>query len=377
MKESIIIKNFGPLKNVEIDEIRLYTFFIGASGSGKSTLLKVMAFMRWIYKMMCIRSYLYYSGVKSSPFSINFKNYLKSMDMQKFLHGDTYIEYHCGDFVFIYNNKIRMPQKYVPRHQLSLEKVSFISDKRGVIGDILENNVSLKKRAFYMNETFDDYLIAADAIRHLEIPSLGVKLQIKKTSNGEKHTIEPIQGGGFSINLNEASSGTQASVPLSLIVTYFSTKYNIVESLNDAVFRYASKSDSLKDFRASSNVGELPHKRVSLFMEEPEISLYPSTQRTLIDGIISSCNSPHDYTMSIMVATHSPYIINHLNVLLRRKEPAPCIHAEDLSVYHVVEGKLQDLMLQDMDTNEWVVDSTELSEPMENIFNEYEALGVR
>ena len=219
-------------------------------------------------------------------------------------------------------------------------------------------------------------MIATDAIRHFEMPSLGVQLQIKKTSNGEKHIIEPIRGEQFSINLNEASSGTQASVPLSLIVEYFSTKYDIVESLNDAVFRYAAKSDSLKDFRASNNVGELPNRRVSLFVEEPEISLYPSTQRTLMDSVISNCAAPHDYTMSIMVATHSPYIINHLNVLLRRKTDAPHIKAEDLSVYHVVDGVLQNLMMQDLDTDEWVVDTTELSEPMENIFNEYEALGV-
>lgn len=376
MKEYIIINNFGPLKNVEIEEIRPYTFLIGASGSGKSTLLKMIAFMRWIYKMMCIRSYLYYSGLKVSPFTINFKNHLKAMGMIKFLHSNTYIEYRYGDFVFIYDRKMRMLQKNVAQHQLSLEKISFISDKRGVIGDILENNLSLKKRAFYTNETFDDYLIATDAIRHFEMPSLGVQLQIKKTSNGEKHVIEPIKGEQFSINLNEASSGTQASIPLSLIVEYFSTKYNIVESLNDAVFRYAAKSDSLKDFRASNNVGELPNRRVSLFVEEPEISLYPSTQRTLMDSVISNCAAPHDYTMSIMVATHSPYIINHLNVLLRRKTDAPHIKAEDLSVYHVVDGVLQNLMMQDLDTDEWVVDTTELSEPMENIFNEYEALGV-
>lgn len=376
MTESIIIRKFGPLDVVEIEEIRPYTFFIGPSGSGKSTLLKVMAFMRWIYKMMCIRSYLYDSGIKTSPFSLNFKNHLKIMGMAKFLRSDTYIEYRCGSFVFIYDRKIRFPQKSVPREELSLEKISFISDKRSVIGDILENNVSLKKRAFFTNETFDDYLIATDAIRHFEMPSLGVQLQIKKTNNGEKHVIEPIDGTGFSINLNESSSGTQSSIPLSLIVEYFSKEFNIVNSLNDAVFSYASKSDRLKDFRATSNVGELPNKRVSLFLEEPEISLYPVTQRALMDSIIANCASPHDYKMNLMVATHSPYIINHLNVLLRRKKDDAHIDAADLGVYNVIEGKLQNLMAQDMDSEEWVVDTEALSEPMEAIYDEYQSLGI-
>lgn len=56
MQESIVIKNFGPVKEVEISNIRLFTVFIGESGSGKSTVMKVIALFRWIYKMVNIRS---------------------------------------------------------------------------------------------------------------------------------------------------------------------------------------------------------------------------------------------------------------------------------------------------------------------------------
>lgn len=376
MKETIMIRNFGPLREVEISEIRPYTFFIGMSGSGKSTFLKMTAFMRWIYKMMCIRSYLYYSGIKASTFKINFLTHLKSMGMEKFLHADTYIEYHYGSFSVIYDKKIRFPRKYVEKSELSLEKLSFISDKRCMIGDILENNVSLKKRAFYMNETFDDYQIAADDLRHYEMKSLGVQLQVKKTNNGVKHIVESIGNEKFSINLNESSSGTQSSLPLSMIVEYFSKYFNIVDSLNDAVFRYASKSDRLKDFRATSNVGELPNRRVSLFIEEPEISLYPSVQRMLIDNIVANMAEANDYSMSLMVATHSPYIINHLNVLLRRKDGMAKIDPKELSVYNVVDGRLQDLMAFDVESGEWIVDTDELSETMNAIYDEYISLGV-
>ena len=46
MKESIVIKNLGPLKHVEIDDIRPLTVFIGKSASGKSTIMKVVVLMR-------------------------------------------------------------------------------------------------------------------------------------------------------------------------------------------------------------------------------------------------------------------------------------------------------------------------------------------
>lgn len=96
MKESIVIRDFGPIKEMAIDDIRPFLFLIGPSGSGKSTFLKIMAFLRWCYKMMCIRSYLYYSGIKKSTFRINFKSHLKTMGMEKFLKNSSYIEYKYG-----------------------------------------------------------------------------------------------------------------------------------------------------------------------------------------------------------------------------------------------------------------------------------------
>lgn len=66
--EKILIKNFDPIEEVSIQDIRKITVFIGESGSGKSTIMKVVSLFRWIYKMVNIRSFLKYSGVKKSPF---------------------------------------------------------------------------------------------------------------------------------------------------------------------------------------------------------------------------------------------------------------------------------------------------------------------
>ena len=52
---------------------------VGDSGSGKSTILKVIALFRWIFKMVSIRSYLKQSGITSSPFTFDFKEYLKNL----------------------------------------------------------------------------------------------------------------------------------------------------------------------------------------------------------------------------------------------------------------------------------------------------------
>ena len=43
MKESIHIKNLGPIKDIFIADIKPLTVLIGESGSGKSTLMKAIA----------------------------------------------------------------------------------------------------------------------------------------------------------------------------------------------------------------------------------------------------------------------------------------------------------------------------------------------
>ena len=376
MRESVIIRDFGPIRNMVVDDLRPFVFLIGPSGSGKSTFMKTLAFLRWCYKMMCIRSFLYYSGIKKSTFRINFRSHMKIMGMEELLKGNPYIEYHNGDFTIIYDGKLRFPQKFVKKEELSLEKVAFVSDKRNIIGDILESNVSLRKSAYYMSETFETYKTATSEIKSFVMPGLGVELKIKKTANGVKHKIEPIDGSSYSINLNESSSGTQSTMPLGIIMEYLSKKFDIVGALNSSMLEYAAKSDSLMDFKAVSNVGNLPNRRVSIFVEEPEISLFPATQRQLLDMMIDSCNKASGYQMWMTVATHSPYLINHLNVLLRRKEDAPHIQARDLCVFNVVGGTLQNLVGVDSETGEPVVDTMDLSEPMEDIYNENAALGL-
>ena len=52
--ERIVIKDFGPIKELEINDIKKITIFIGDSGSGKSTVMKVISLFRWLYKMLNI-----------------------------------------------------------------------------------------------------------------------------------------------------------------------------------------------------------------------------------------------------------------------------------------------------------------------------------
>lgn len=78
MKESIIIKNLGPLKEVEIRYIKPQTVFIDKSVSCKSTIMKIIVLMRYIYyKMVNIRFYLKNAKITRPPFKLRFNSLLQ------------------------------------------------------------------------------------------------------------------------------------------------------------------------------------------------------------------------------------------------------------------------------------------------------------
>lgn len=379
--ESIIIRHFGPVQDIVIEDIKPLTILIGESGSGKSTIMKVISLFQWLYKMMCIRSYLKYSGVKKSVFRFQFDPYIKNNGMSGFLYPDTVFVYKNGSTTIEYSGKkLKGTNSYVPRDELSLEKIVYVSDKRNIIPDIYDGNAKIQKRLFYLNDTYDNYLAATDSIKEMEIDYLGVKFQVRKVGNTVRHQIVSSNTDEkYSINLNDASSGTKNVIPLELIVEYFAKYYDLVDSMNHSIFSYVSKADSLKDFKATTNIGEFPVKRVSILLEEPELSLYPDYQLRLMDFLVNRCFVSHskEYEMSLILATHSPYIVNYLNVLINRpkidEHDAAYIDAGSLAVYRVFDGNVQNLMARDSSGGS-VVNTYDLSEPMKNIMDEYQSL---
>ena len=157
----------------------------------------------------------------------------------------------------------------------------------------------------------------------------------------------------FRSSLCNASSGTQTLVPLSVIIEYFSRHFDFNSRFNKIIFDYLSRIDSLKDFKATQNIGSIKHKNIHIHIEEPELSLYPESQRSLINFIVNRCfiEKHNDYNMSVMMATHSPYIINHLNLLIKDNDKNKFIEDaklefNNISVYQVENGKINDLKIK-------------------------------
>lgn len=383
MAESLTIRNFGPIKEIEIPILRPLNVFVGPSGSGKSTIMKVLAAFQWLYKMLCIRSYLKRSGVKRSPFRFRVEDLLKHNGLSGYMQPDTEIIYRNESTELIYNrrSKLQGANTLVPPQEISLEKIAFISDKRMTIPNILSGMINIRHGLFYLEDTLEIFMLAWDAIPSTEVDYLGVKFETKRTGAGRRIMVVPISDDAkaYALPLHEASSGIQSVSAVHYIAEYFAHHYDLVNSINSSVLSYLSRSDSLSDFKTQTNIGDFPRRRITLHIEEPELSLFPDNQTGLMEYLYRnffSVERRSDRTaFQLNVATHSPYLVNHLNLMFKAAETRRPINGatlnfEDVNLFYLHSGVLNDMCL----LNAPIMNTDVLSNTIENIYELYDAL---
>lgn len=387
MKESIIIKNFGPLKEVEIDDIKPLTVFIGKSAGGKSIIMKVIVLMRYIYKMVNIRSYLKNAKITRSPFKLRFNSLLHD-GLKGMITAQTEIYYtveiNGNKYTLKYTNRGLQSDINIPDKDLIFFKEAYVSGMRSLIPIWASKAVSVKGEnlGFFFHETFNDFNDATDVIKEQKLEYLKLKMKVRKSGNRPKlFTIESLQNDAVPIELRYASSGIQTSAPLVAIVHYFAQEFSFKDAFQRSVLNYLYKQDLLTKFTLGINRNKLG-KYVHIHIEEVELSLAPEDQRAFMSNLVEEVfhKNKKDRKLGLMVSTHSPYIVNHLNVLLRAgyfekaRENYPFLEKDDIAVYRVNEGKIISLMATDNDTGEYVINALDMSDTMERIFEEYESM---
>ena len=383
MKESIHIKNLGPIKDIFIEEIKPLTVLIGESGSGKSTLMKAIALFRWLYKMHNIRSYLKRSKVSKSPFRFRMDRYFKDCGFDEYLKNSPEI---------IYTVKFAEDRKYtlqfaknkltgtsdkdlVDIQDLYYNKLSFISETRNIIPLWAERGATLTGAylGFYFHEVYNDFNLASNNIKDLDINYLNLKLSIKKVQSNKKYFIQA-PNREYELTLKNSSSGTQNAIPVTLIAEHFSKHFDFEEAFNRSLLSILSKTDNLTDFKPVKNLGDIK-KKLFIHIEEPELSLFPEAQCELISDLISKCFVSNSNSIDLIFSTHSPYIINHLNLLIKAYDcnqlvDGAKIQFEKIAVYQVDEGKIEDLIVK----NQRIINTNSLSDTINNIYEKYNQL---
>lgn len=384
-KESIHIKNVGPIRDLEIKDIRPLTVLIGASATGKSTLMKVLTLMRYIYKMENIRSYLLNSEIKRSPFRLGFKNLLKD-GLGATFSKNSEIEYVATTYEGVaYTIKYKggkLQNKFrIANEHLRFFKEAYVVEERGAMPSFLSRSARLNDLGFYFNQTFDDFQASLQDRDRLELNHLGFAVIKRRTKDGRIRyfvfsTSDKEDPG---VELKYASSGIQTSAPVVSLIKYFTQDFSFDKAFRRSILSYLYDSDNLMSFRPTWELKELP-RHVHLYIEEPELNLFPTAQCALLNLAVEEAfvNKKEDRELSLMIATHSPYIANYINVLLRKSRLGEIgLSEEDFDVYLLEDGEAHRLIGEDQYTGESVVDISPLTEAMKNISREYISLERR
>lgn len=373
----LIVRNIGPIKEVDID-LKKFNVFIGAQSSGKSTLAKIISFCTWLDKHTDRTTKKYVNGAIDS-----LKKYHRLTD--EYFNEDSVIFYQGDNIAYAYNwpkgetitftEEGYEPELYTndtefffgKKDRVTNPKVIYIPAERSFV-----SAVPTLREYQEDNDNLQDFVNTWFRVKRkypqekaLEILNLGVRYYYQEDSYRDWVIIE----GGRKIPLESSSSGLQSIIPLLVLVRWmsegiyaeekpFSPAENeeiekiVLSGIADLNKQDASIVDKLDRF-----IGFLSgriYTHTQFIIEEPEQNLFPETQCELMYHILSAVN--HGKNHRLVMTTHSPYILYALNNSIEGfsvsdklpesikstiKSSSSFINPDDVNIWQIRDGRLE------------------------------------
>ena len=366
MKEELQIKNLGPLRDIDMKDIRPVMVLIGQSGSGKSLLLKVLAMMRHVCKMHLLRRAMKNSGAKRAGFRIRGDFYLQFADITHLIEATTSIVYTVEseglkcEIIFDGQKKsFKAGFNDAERRDAGpYIKVVFISDTRNLIPAWSKKGASIQSKVLdnYFSATYQDWETAVNhqLVSQQASQFLGYNILVQKGENGRKKIV--LKGRrGDEILLERAASGQKSALPVALIARYFINDYDFAAEVHRKYVLLMLESilnESQEPLTKLSQtyLSKFKSYALCLHIEEPELSLDPESQLKFADDLMAdleqAMNAARPQT-SMIFTTHSPYWVTALNILMEERK-YKALTWERLGGYLITsEGTLRSLRDED------------------------------
>lgn len=310
------IKDFGPINLVEI-EIRRYNVVIGPQSSGKSCILKIASFCKWVENLICSNQY---ADIEDDMFVQ--KQLIDFYKLGGFVKNGISEIMYDSDFCKLYisfNNKGKII--YIAKtNSFSDAKVAYIPAERNIVSTI-PNLLSLKLPNNELLSYITDWTNSKmnfDFGNPFPILNLGVSFYYDKTTEQDV-----LKMGDGDIQFSNASSGLQSVLPVCMLIDSYLHSKN----------KTAGEKADIKNMQKLLNSVQLPDDVISkikdelkrredeilpchIFLEEPELSIFPETQYELVKWLVNNLNSNNNEN-SIFITTHSPYILTAFNNLIK------------------------------------------------------------
>jgi len=316
--DRLIVKNFGPLKDVEI-ELNKINLFIGENGSGKSVLGKLITILK--NPMSNIDTFKSYNI-----------NYLNSDTYIKYVadNGRYFMEFdgikHATNSVTLGSN---LSSQYIPAER------NLISLFNKYVTTFITADIPLPK--FLLNFS-SQYVRAREETAELDLLDMKYKFENDKECiyyNDKDYLL-----------LEHSSSGIQSALPLYLTVKYFAKKHE------------------------------------SIIIEEPEQNLFPKAQLETIKYIIEQISDDNSlflmthspYMLSTLNILMMAYKTANLNKIAKIKvvefiDEKQWINPKEFSAYYLENG-----VARDIKGKTGLISDNEIDEISDDIQCEFEEL---
>lgn len=362
----LIIRNFGPVKEIDI-ELKRVNLILGPQSSGKSTVLKVACFCDWLERQIALSQ----DPQRFCKEDFFVKNLVSFHKLEGFMHADSYIRYENDAISFEYDAKAGACKyswaKTAKRWMYKRPKIAYIPSERNLVAAIPNwyqvsmnnNNIQdFMKEWEFARKTF------SKKERILDLP-------FSYRYNPSDKADRIVMKDGVELDLTNASSGLQSLTPLYLMVRYltghfFKEKHTKVEetilrdNLEQVVARECADKAPTKQLQIVDSM--LTPTHTDLFIEEPESHIYPSTQKNFVYSLVSMLNGQKKHFC--FIATHSPYIMTAMNNVIQAGEVAAesglmaekvskrfvsreRLRFNDVAAFQMKDGKIDSIMEED------------------------------
>ncbi|OHD14839.1 MAG: hypothetical protein A2Z96_07940 [Spirochaetes bacterium GWB1_48_6] len=334
---SIKIIDFGPIKagyTQSVDgffDIPRVTLLCGTQGSGKSSVAKLVSVFSWLEKAL-LRGDFSEKELKQYNRFVN--KYCSYQNIQNYFSASTRLGYRGSAYEFEYKDK-RLSLRKIPEARYTRPKIMYIPAERNFMSAVADPE-KLKNLPSTLYTLLAEFEQAKRSLQQKEtkLPIGGVSFVYDK-----QNKISWLQTNDYKIRLQEASSGFQSVLPLFLVTQYLSDTIGQPDnpsrrtiSLEESRKLAIDLEKILKDQKLAPEVRETlvarliaasVNSRFVNIVEEPEQNLHPASQRSILFDLLTNMNKNQDN--SLLMTTHSPYMISWLTLAIKAGELAATV----------------------------------------------------
>lgn len=361
MSTSIIIRNVGPIKDIEIT-LNKINVFMGPQSCGKSTIAKIVSFCSWFEKNAILK------GKSRKEFYSDLVQFHNFED--NYFSEASYIEYNTEwtHYIFQNGNLTAETKIGIGKPTFRNKKIEYIPAERNFVsvpgfGNYNESRDNIK--AF-----LDDWFMYKQEItnqKQFEMPIAALPGSYFYTKENNQDNI--LLENGKAISLRHSSSGLMSVTPLLIVFNHVVEKLymksrglspfeivhintmidniQIEEPLKEQLRTLVSSINSLSPNISVEKRDNIQKRLIEvlnistdyafseIIIEEPELNLFPETQAQLLCYLLQKINNPA-YQHKLILTTHSPYILYALNNCILASEVKDKVDAEmqsDIALY--------------------------------------------